>query len=56
MANKAPCMNAPNILKTAQETLEQRGRDYDSEGGERSIAATVAAFNAIHGTGENDVC
>lgn len=39
------------LLHQAAETIEQRGQERDSsEGGERSMAATVAAFNAIEGT------
>lgn len=50
-ARAAP--DAPAILRMASETIAQRGqaRDSDSGGGqERSMAATVAAFNAIEGT------
>lgn len=40
---------ATDFLSTAQSTMEQRGRDYDSESGERSMGRTVTAFNAITG-------
>lgn len=40
-----------HLLRMAAETIEQRGQERDNgEGGERSMAATVAAFNAIEGT------
>ena len=35
----------------AMATLAQRGKDYDKPSGERSMAAAVAAFNAIVGSG-----
>ncbi len=39
------------LLRMAAETIEQRGQERDNgEGGERSMAATVAAFNSIEGT------
>lgn len=39
------------LLHQAAETIEQRGQERDNgEGQERSMAATVAAFNAIEGT------
>lgn len=40
---------APGLLEKAKETLSQRGQDYDSPGGERSMAHTVHIFNAIIG-------
>ncbi|MBK6587969.1 MAG: hypothetical protein IPG22_06600 [Acidobacteria bacterium] len=40
---------APNILFRAAEIMEERGKQYDSEGGERSMGRTVAAFNVITG-------
>ena len=43
-------MNHPShILTTAEKTISQRASDRDTEA-ERSMAATVKAFNAIHGT------
>lgn len=42
-------MTADEILKTAANTLRQRGEEYDASGGERSMQATVEAFNAITG-------
>ena len=42
--------NTPaKILQTADKTINQRAADRDVER-ERSMAATVAAFNAMHGT------
>lgn len=38
------------ILTTADATVNARASDRDTEA-ERSMAATVKAFNAIHGTG-----
>lgn len=38
-----------HILTTAEQTISQRASDRDTEA-ERSMAATVQAFNAIHGT------
>lgn len=40
---------APGALRTAAETLEARGKQYDQDGGERSMGKTVAAFNVITG-------
>jgi squalene cyclase len=42
---------ATEFLLKAQRTIQQRGEDYDTQDGERSVAATVTAFNAI--TGQN---
>ena len=42
-------MNATEALQKAQQLLDQRGRDYDHEGGERSMAAAVTALNALTG-------
>jgi hypothetical protein len=47
---------APEVLRIAAETIVQRGAQRDSQAGggaapaERSMAATVAAFNALEGT------
>lgn len=40
-------MNAAEFLNRAATHMEQRARTYDKPSGERSMAATVAAFNAI---------
>ena len=42
-------MNALDAMQEAAQTILQRGKDYDLPEGERSMAATVAAFNAITG-------
>jgi len=42
-------MDAKTLLVNAQEHLDQRGIDYDSLDGERSMKATVEAFRAITG-------
>ena len=39
--------SSTDYLKQAAAIQEQRGRDYDTEGGERSMAAVVAAFNDL---------
>lgn len=41
--------SAPDFLRRAAELLEQRGKDYDSPEGERSMGKTVEAFNTITG-------
>ncbi len=40
---------AVDFLAQAKQAMEERGKTYDTEGGERSMAATVSAFNAITG-------
>ena len=42
-------MNALDFLQDSMHTLEQRGKDYDQQDGERSMGKTVIAFNAITG-------
>lgn len=42
-------MKATDFLKAAIDVQAQRGHDYDKPEGERSMAATVKAFNAITG-------
>ena len=42
-------MKAEEFLAQALETLAQRGKDYDSPQGERSMLKAVTAFNAITG-------
>lgn len=42
-------MNALDFLQDSMNTLEQRGKDYDQENGERSMERTIIAFNAITG-------
>lgn len=46
----APMTNtAPEFLHRAATIMEERGKQYDKPGGERSMGKTVAAFNAITG-------
>lgn len=40
---------APGILNEASGILSERGQQYDKPEGERSMGATVAAFNTITG-------
>lgn len=42
---------AAEILRKAADTMEERGRQYDSPAGERSMGKAVKAFNAITGRG-----
>lgn len=42
-------MRAPDILRAGIEHMEDRAVTYDKPQGERSMAATVAAFNAVTG-------
>jgi hypothetical protein len=46
---KAPAFNAPALLDQAAKHMRDRATTYDKPEGERSMAATVAAFNAIAG-------
>ena len=41
--------SAPGFLREAISVMEQRGQQYDTEGGERSFEAAANAFNAITG-------
>lgn len=40
---------AVDYLNKSADLLEQRGKDYDTKGGERSMGKTVEAFNIITG-------
>jgi hypothetical protein len=42
-------MNAQEILIDAYHTIDDRAKERDREGGERSMRATVMAFNALFG-------
>lgn len=42
-------MTASQLLNRAAEIMRQRADEYDQPTGERSMAKTVAAFNAITG-------
>jgi hypothetical protein len=48
VSNNSP-ISAPKILSEAGNTLSQRGVDYDSKGGERSMAKAVEIFKSITG-------
>lgn len=48
-AEKAVLHTAHDLLAEAAEIMEERGKQYDQEGGERSMAKTVSAFNIITG-------
>jgi len=39
------------LLRSAADTIDQRGKERDTEGQERSMKAIVEAFNAIEGVG-----
>lgn len=41
--------SAIEFLERAADIMRERGKEYDSEAGERSMAPTVKAFNAITG-------
>ena len=47
--------DATQLLRRAADLIEERGAQRDRPGGERSMAATVAAFNAIYGTELSEV-
>jgi uncharacterized membrane protein len=40
---------APEYLRRAAEIMDERGKQYDSPGGERSMGRCVTAFNALTG-------
>lgn len=40
---------AHQFLNRAARTMEERGKQYDQPGGERSMGKAVAAFNAVTG-------
>ena len=40
---------APQLLNKAATLMDQRGKQYDKPEGERSMAATVSAYNAVTG-------
>ena len=48
-------MKANDILSKASGHLSDRAVTYDNPGGERSMAKTVAAFNAIYDLGMTEV-
>ena len=42
-------VTAYDLLSKASEIMQERGKQYDQPQGERSMAKTVAAFNAVTG-------
>lgn len=44
-----PRYSAPGFLKEAAQRMEDRAKEYDQPGGERSIPKVVTAFNAVTG-------
>lgn len=42
-------MKAPDFLRKGADLLEERGKQYDQPGGERSMGKAVSAFNTITG-------
>lgn len=44
-------VSAVETLRRAADLIELRGKQRDSDAGERSMARTVAAFNAVYGAG-----
>ena len=40
---------APEYLRRAAEIMDERGKQYDSPHGERSMGRCVVAFNALTG-------
>lgn len=46
---------ASNMLRSAADLIEQRGAQRDRPGGEKTMAATINAFNAIYGTSLTEV-
>lgn len=41
-----PLRTADDFLRAAAETMRQRGKEYDSAGGERSMQGAVSVWNA----------
>lgn len=44
-----PMTTAPEYLRRAAEIMDERGKQYDSPDGERSMGRCVTAFNALTG-------
>ena len=42
-------MDAYGFLRTASETMKERGKTYDNSEKERSMGATIKSFNAVTG-------
>jgi hypothetical protein len=49
MTQEVNMISAIEFLERAADLMLERGQEYDSEDGERSMAQTVAAFNVITG-------
>ncbi|WP_444893418.1 hypothetical protein ACJJIE_02465 [Microbulbifer sp. TRSA001] len=45
-----PDYSAPTFLEKGAQHMRDRAEQRDSEGGERTMAKTVSAFNALYGT------
>lgn len=54
-AVKETPIHASDLLIEAADTIDQRGKQRDQANGERSMARTVAAFNALTGKELNEV-
>ncbi len=57
---EAPCLKvavptAQSILRKAADLIEERAKQRDQPNGEKSMAKTVQAFNAIYGTSLTEV-
>lgn len=51
-SDSSSAKRAPDFLKAAAGHMEDRATTYDNPAGERSMAAAVAAFNAVTGDGQ----
>ena len=51
MVDEVVKVSAPDVLSAGAKHMNDRAAMYDTPGGERSIGATVRAFNAITGDG-----
>lgn len=49
--NQPTKTKAQDLLHRAADLMDERGKQYDQSSGERSMQATVTAFNAITGYG-----
>lgn len=49
--DQAQATKAQDLLHRAASLMDERGKQYDQSSGERSMQATVTAFNAITGYG-----
>jgi hypothetical protein len=51
---RTPTLHAENYLRRSIYALNQRARDYDSLGGEKSIGKTIELFNKLTGNNLSD--